>query len=533
MSLDVAGTPAFAKIAANVREIPHNQLRPSELNPRKHARSDAEIDELAQSIADKGVLQNLVARPMIGVATDDGRQIYEIAAGEGRWRAVGMLLERGAYDPEGHMPVSVRELGDEDMIEIGLIENMQRKDLTPLEEGRAFMALHTAAFKRGGKKAAGAAVKRIAERIRKTERFVEKRIALARDLAPEAAELFDDGKIDLAAAQLLAAVPVKQQTRLIADHEKSNADHAKWGRDDDIAPMSADDIAQELNRDIRDMAHAHFDHKLYDGPTLEHRGRTFATDKVMFDKLQKEAIAEITRTARQQAKDGDIAFLEEGNYFPTSKYDQDKDPAGGVFIERDYSGRVRIFRGLVKSKSAIAEEKRAEQWKAEDAKRRANAKGGKKAKSKTAAEPRIEQVFKFCATSPVALLALELCSWINGYRKAVDWFCMGGDPSAGRLALEALEKTGKVPVGDKLLAWLLEQKLQTLALAWAAGRSDEASDAFIIDWRRPANGKVSAAEKAIFDYCGAEVPAPEASAVEIKGKILVKTAGRSKKRGGK
>lgn len=520
--MSLAETP-HTNVVKTIQLLRHDQLRPSELNPRKHARSEAEIDDLAASIADKGILQNLVARPMVGVATEDELQVYEIAAGEGRWRAMGRILadpnhfvkDGVAYDPIGHMPVSIRDLGDEDLIEIGLIENMQRADLHPLDEARAYLALHTAATKRGGKKAAGVAVKRIADRIHKSERYVEKRIALARDLAPEAADLFAAGTIDLAAAQLLAAVPTKQQTRLIADHDKSNADHAKWGRDDDIAPMSADDIARELHRDVRDMAHAHFDHKLYDGPTIEHRGRTFATDKGGFDKLQKEALAEITRAGRQQAKDGDIAFLEEGEHFPSHKYDQDQDPAGGVFIEKDYSGRVRIFRGLVKSKSAIAGEKREEKWKAEEAERRAKAKKDKKKTSgKTAPEPRIEQVATFCATSPVALFALKLCSAINGYRKAVDWFLEGGDPTGGRRALEALEKNGKVPVGDKLLGWLLEQKLQTLANAWAASAADDAN--FDINWRRPSNGKISPAEKAIFDYCGAELRAETVTEPKVK-----------------
>ena len=108
-----------------VRDIDVGQIRPNPHQPRQIFDSAA-LDELAQSIADKGVLQPILLRP-----AGDG---YEIIAGERRWRAAQRAqLHR--------IPAIVRELDDAASAEIALIENVQRNDLTAIEEADGYKQL--------------------------------------------------------------------------------------------------------------------------------------------------------------------------------------------------------------------------------------------------------------------------------------------------------------------------------------------------------------------------------------------------------
>lgn len=112
---------------AGVREIPIEQLHRNPDQPRTHF-SDEEIAELSASIRDKGVLQPLLVRPAPG---GDG---WQIIAGERRWRA----SQKAGLKT---IPVLVRELDDAQVLEIAIVENVQREDLNPVEEARAYRTL--------------------------------------------------------------------------------------------------------------------------------------------------------------------------------------------------------------------------------------------------------------------------------------------------------------------------------------------------------------------------------------------------------
>jgi ParB family chromosome partitioning protein len=118
---------ARAAASAGVREIPIEQLKPNPYQPRKVFNKEA-LEELAQSIRTKGVLQPLLVR-----RAKDG-QGYEIIAGERRWRAAQLAKIHA-------VPVVIKEITDRDAVEIGLIENLQREDLNPVEEAGAFLQL--------------------------------------------------------------------------------------------------------------------------------------------------------------------------------------------------------------------------------------------------------------------------------------------------------------------------------------------------------------------------------------------------------
>ena len=123
-------TAAAGARSGALLSIPIEHLAPNPDQPRQHF-DEAEIESLAASIREKGVVQPLVVRP--GPGGDDGAP-YEIVAGERRWRAA---QKAGVHE----LPAVVRELNDSESIEIALVENLQRRDLNPLEEASAYRRL--------------------------------------------------------------------------------------------------------------------------------------------------------------------------------------------------------------------------------------------------------------------------------------------------------------------------------------------------------------------------------------------------------
>jgi ParB family transcriptional regulator, chromosome partitioning protein len=125
--IDEAVRPGKAEAApqGGVRSIEIGRIRPNPSQPRQHFDQQA-IDELAASIAERGVLQPILVR-----AVDTG---YELVAGERRWRA--------AQQARLHeIPAIVREFDEESSAEVALIENIQREDLNAIEEAEAYRQL--------------------------------------------------------------------------------------------------------------------------------------------------------------------------------------------------------------------------------------------------------------------------------------------------------------------------------------------------------------------------------------------------------
>ena len=128
------GEPVAAKGAQapesgeGLRKIAIGNLRPGKYQPRTHFNED-ELESLSQSLQHSGMMQPIVVRPS---KSEDG--VFEIVAGERRWRAA---QKARMHD----VPVIVRDLTDREVLELGLIENLQREDLGPLEEAAGFERL--------------------------------------------------------------------------------------------------------------------------------------------------------------------------------------------------------------------------------------------------------------------------------------------------------------------------------------------------------------------------------------------------------
>src|SRR6185295_12940838 len=124
-----APAPPPAPLPVDVRErvlrVPLDRVKPSPLQPRKEFTAEA-LQELAASIKEQGIVQPLIVR--------DRQTHYELIAGERRWRAAQLLNL-------ADVPVIVREADDRSVLELALIENLQRENLNPMEEAVGYSQL--------------------------------------------------------------------------------------------------------------------------------------------------------------------------------------------------------------------------------------------------------------------------------------------------------------------------------------------------------------------------------------------------------
>jgi ParB family chromosome partitioning protein len=122
------GEEPVTEPARGVRELPIEKLHPNRYQPRTRF-DDAAIEDLAASIRARGILQPILVRPSAGRPGE-----YEIVAGERRWRAA----QRARLHA---VPVIERGLSDDESLEIAIVENVQRQDLSPIDEARGYRRL--------------------------------------------------------------------------------------------------------------------------------------------------------------------------------------------------------------------------------------------------------------------------------------------------------------------------------------------------------------------------------------------------------
>ncbi len=170
------------------QQLPVSQLKPGPFQPRKNM-DPALLQELANSIRSQGIIQPIVVRQ----AGDD----YEIIAGERRWRAA-QLAECD------FVPVIVRDLPDQTLLAMALIENIQRQDLNVMEEAMA--------------------LKRLIDEFSMTHQEVAKAVGRSRAAVtnllrllkchPDVRQLVEKGKLDMGHARALLALPEAQQIKV-------------------------------------------------------------------------------------------------------------------------------------------------------------------------------------------------------------------------------------------------------------------------------------------------------------------------------
>jgi ParB family transcriptional regulator, chromosome partitioning protein len=173
-----------AETPKGARTIPIAFLRPNRFQPRKSFAAD-DLNDLANSIREKGVLQPILVRPIAGEAN-----AFEIVAGERRWRAAQLAK---LHD----VPVVVRELSDGESLELAIIENVQRADLNAIEEAAAYHEL----MDRFGYKQ-----ERLAQEVGKSRSHVANTLRLLK--LPESVKaMIRDGRLSAGHARTLVGVP--------------------------------------------------------------------------------------------------------------------------------------------------------------------------------------------------------------------------------------------------------------------------------------------------------------------------------------
>jgi len=174
---------------ASMREIAVDKILPNPAQPRLSYEEDS-LTELADSIREHGVLQPILVRPV-------GSQ-YELIAGERRWRA-SRLAQRET------IPAIVVEFDDETALEVSIIENLQREDVSPLEEAGMFRKMTDLGY----------SVRQLAQKIGKDKGYVENRMRLA-DAPPEIRELVSVRKDTISHAYELMKIADERTRRRLA-----------------------------------------------------------------------------------------------------------------------------------------------------------------------------------------------------------------------------------------------------------------------------------------------------------------------------
>ncbi len=169
-----------------LRQLPIETLRRGKYQPRVQMDQDA-LDELAESIKTQGIMQPILAR-------ETGSGEFEIIAGERRWRAAQLA----GLDT---VPALVRDITDQTAMAMGLIENIQREDLNPIEQARGLQRLLDE-FEMTHQQ--------IAESIGRSRTAVTNLLRLL-TLHTKVSELLESGELDMGHARALLALPEKHQ----------------------------------------------------------------------------------------------------------------------------------------------------------------------------------------------------------------------------------------------------------------------------------------------------------------------------------
>ena len=221
----------------SIHNILTGNIKPSPMNPRKSFNEDA-LRELADNISRQGLLQPITVRPLSSIdgATVVAKNVYEIVCGERRYRAcclLGMVT----------IPCIIREMSDDEAFDAMITENLQRKDVDPIEEAVAFRLLTER----------GQSTDELAVRFGKSVRYVQDRIRLGMLIEP-LRKAVSAGEIPLSGGYLLARLSEDDQKAYLEDEFDPDAE----------GDVSVSEIKDWLDRHFMNLWRAPF----HDGETL-------------------------------------------------------------------------------------------------------------------------------------------------------------------------------------------------------------------------------------------------------------------------
>jgi len=260
---------ATGDVARGRKDVPVERLRPGRHQPRRKF-DDEEAAALANSVREHGVLQPIIVRRIDGKV--DGAETFEIVAGERRWRA--------AQEAQLHqVPVVIKELSDTNVLEVALIENLQREDLSPLEEAGGYQRMM---------EEFGHTQERVARSIGRSRSHLANRLRLL-TLPDTVKEMLDDGRLSAGHARALVGLEdaeklakrivnnglsVRQAERLANGGGASRFGKSSTG---EAVPKNADTLA--LEKDISAAVGLPM--------TIHHKGQTGGHVRIAYSTLEQ------------------------------------------------------------------------------------------------------------------------------------------------------------------------------------------------------------------------------------------------------
>jgi len=306
-----------------LQSVSLSSLQPAAANPRRKIDRKA-IEGLAASIKTDGLLHNLVVSPVEGK-----RNRFRIVVGERRYNALKLLEDRGELPKDFTVAVEVRDdLSKDQTLRIATVENLQRQNMTPLEESGALTKLvHR-----------GVTLDDVVSQTGLSASTIKRRLAL-NNLCREAKAALTEGVITLSQAEALTLGSDEDQETII--------EAIRSGRD-----LSVDYIKDNLLDERPTVALAIFPVEEYTGTIttdlFAEDETSYFDDAEQFFRLQKAAVAELYRHHLESA-----AWVELTEGFQIAEWQfrkARKNQKGGVLINLAPGGRVEIREGLVRPK---------------------------------------------------------------------------------------------------------------------------------------------------------------------------------------
>jgi len=308
-----------------LQSVSLSALQPAAANPRRKIDRKA-IEGLAASIKTDGVLHNLVVSPVEGKGK---KERFQIVSGSRRFEALRLLQERGELPENFTVAVEVRDdLSKDDTLRIATVENLQRQNLTPLEEAGALTKLiHK-----------GTSLDDVVAQTGLSATTIKRRLAL-NNLCREAKAALTKGLLSLSQAEALTLGSDEAQLRIV-EQIAAGGDY------------SADEIKAALLDDRPTVALAIFPPEKYSGTIttdlFAEDETSYFDDAEQFFALQKEAVEELRKHHEASAAWVDVT----GDYrIPDWKYRKArKNQKSGVLINLSPSGAVEVREGLLRPK---------------------------------------------------------------------------------------------------------------------------------------------------------------------------------------
>ncbi len=302
-----------------IEMIQISNIKPSKENPRKSF-DEKKIAGLAASIRTDGLLQNLVVSKPKGK-----KKTYHIISGERRYRALSLLIKNGDLPQDLKIPVEIKEgLSDEDTHRIATVENVQRENLSPLEEADAIVGLLQEKM----------TLADVCAKTGLSQSTIKRRLAIS-GLCEESRQALSNDDITLSQAEALTVGSEDQQRAML-----------KHG----LEYLDSEDIKNRLTNDKVSVSIALFDKSQYDGTytsdLFAEDESTYFDDKEAFWKLQNEAVEMLACDLTAEGFEPVDIF--DGYCFNNWQYrDAVEGETGGAVIHVNHSGEIEIHKNII------------------------------------------------------------------------------------------------------------------------------------------------------------------------------------------